>query len=184
MKRRRKEHDEEFQNWLSEVGTVPANSDNIAPKHIMSASESALLRANIQKLKAGNQNGVEEIILFLEKDYYSHGSGYLKEKAWKYLRRADLNEIQKARLCAVAISYVQTRLCREFFPMCRCICLIADENFREQINLLENSRDLDIQRRAKLLGAYLQSLEFGERYRCKSRMSRFYYLHGLDFPNN
>jgi len=123
----------------------------------------------IAELKQGNVAFVEPVISFLEKDPYSFGSGYRKEKAWRYLRRVLLTKRQKERLCDVAIACVKTRMGREFFPMCRFVCGIMNDKFCQEIYKLSRlSDDGNIKRRATLLAAYFQGVENGERYRLQA----------------
>ncbi|MBV9467758.1 MAG: hypothetical protein JO316_06770 [Abitibacteriaceae bacterium] len=125
----------------------------------------------IAELKRGNLNFVEPVISFLDKDPYTHGSGYLKEKAWRYLKRVTLTKKEEERLRQIALHCVKTRLGREFFPMCRFICGIADDKLRAQVQKLTESEDISVRRRANLLAAYLESLAHGERYRRQSEQA-------------
>ena len=131
----------------------------------------------IVELKQGNVAFVEPIISYLEKDPYTFGSGYRKEKIWRFLRRVSLTEKQKERLRAVALKQVWTRMSREFFPMCRFISAIADGKFREQLERVSMAAgDADVLRRAALLDAYCVSLHNGERYRWQSLRSWSRYI--------
>jgi hypothetical protein len=120
---------------------------------------------SVMELKNGSLAFVEPIICYLERDVYSLGSGYLKEKIWRYLVRIKLTEKQKGRLRQVALHYVKTRISREFYPMCRFIREIADDKFATQVHELQNSSDQKVQRRAIIMSAYLQSISQGEQAR-------------------
>ena len=138
----------------------------------------------IWELKRGNPRNIESIIRFLSKDEYSFGTGYVKEYAWRVLRRAKLTERQRERLRSVALNHLRKRMRREFWYMCRFICCIADKPFKSRVEQLTASKDELIRKRAVLLNAYLESPEKGERLRvefwreCLSskNYSRFYRL--------
>jgi hypothetical protein len=117
---------------------------------------------SVAELKNGNMAHVEPIISFLERDPYTYGSGYWKEKIWRYLLRVDLTEKQKERLRQVAVHYVKTRISREFFTMSRFISGIVNERFAAQVRELEDSHDHKIRLRAAILSAYLRSIRQGE----------------------
>ncbi len=127
---------------------------------------------SILELKRGNPAHVEPIITFLERDPYTHRSGYDKEKAWRYLGRVPLTDKQKERLRQVALHYARTRLSREFFPMCRFMSGLATEKFKRQVQELEASPEGRVRWRAALLSAYLEGLHWGEEVRQKSRWQR------------
>lgn len=113
-------------------------------------------------LKEGNLAFVEPIISFLERDVYSWGFGYKKEKIWRYLVRIELTEKQKGRLRKVALHYIETRISREFYPMCRFVRGIADDRFAESVRELQKSSDQRVQNRGIIMSAYLQSISQGE----------------------
>lgn len=123
---------------------------------------------SVAQLKQGSGEHLAPILNFLERDPYTHGSGYLKEKIWHYLRRVPLTKKQEQRLLGVAVLYVRTRLSREFFPMCRFVRGFATEHFEQQIHNLENSDDKRVRHRASLLAAYFTSLQHGEETRFAS----------------
>jgi hypothetical protein len=113
----------------------------------------------------GNLRGIDSIIAFLQADEYDFGSGYVKERCWHLLKRVRLNETQKRRLRVLGIRYLQRRMRREFWYMCRFMPMIADDGFRSQVDELANSNELNVRDRAILLQAYLLGPEEGERMR-------------------
>lgn len=120
------------------------------------------VHGSVAELKKGNLAHVEPVIHFLEYDPYTFGTGYLKEKIWRYLLRVSLTKKQEERLRQVALHYVEVRMSREFFPMCRFVSGIATEKFKEQVRVLEESTDLQVRRRAALLAAYFKGIKHGE----------------------
>lgn len=125
-------------------------------------------QAAIEKLKAGDARGVEPALHFLKTDIYEFRSGYLKEQVWRHLHRASLAEHQRASLLQIARKYLQRRMTREFWQMCRLVSQIADAEFTENIqHLAESAKDPDVRQRASLLRAYLQGVEEGEKERLR-----------------
>ena len=123
-------------------------------------------QAAIEDLKAGDVLGLEPAIRFLQDDVHESGSGYLKESIWQYLPRVALTDRQKERLLQIARKYLDRRMTREFWHMCRFIGQIADVEFAGYVqNLGESAKDESVRQRAALLGAYLQSIETGEKER-------------------
>lgn len=112
--------------------------------------------ASVAALKQGDGSHVEPVIYYLERDPYTYGSGYLKEKIWRYLLRVTLTNKQKERLREIAIHYIKTRLSREFFPMCRFVNGIATDEFKQQVLTLEATGDVRVQQRAYLLDAHFK----------------------------
>src|SRR4030095_5537329 len=106
--------------------------------------------------------GVDVLIRFLERDDYRRRTGYAKEYAWQLLKRAELNGSQRRRLQEGALRYLQKRMRREFFYMCRFIHRIAVDDFRAQVALLVQSKDAFVSKRASLLQAYFSGPESGE----------------------
>ena len=123
-------------------------------------------QAAIEDLKAGNVRGVEPAIHFLKADVYEFRSGYLKESLWRYLSRVPLTERQTERLLQIARKYLERRMTREFRSMCRLANRIAGEEFARYVReLAESSSDKGVSQRAKLMQAYLQSLDAGKKMR-------------------
>lgn len=110
------------------------------------------------------------MIAFLARDEYRFRPGYRKEYYWHHLKQQELTAAQKHRLQNIALNYLQQRMRREFWYMCRCLQPIADEGFRQQVWQLTNSPDGAISKRASLLNEYLKGAEKGEEERKKFKM--------------
>lgn len=103
-------------------------------------------------------------IRFLEADEYFFGSGYLKEFAWRKLRRFPLTERQKDQLREVAVALLHKRIQREFRFMATTMYGLADEAFCVRVAALaEQASDEDVRTRAALLAAYLTDIARGRR---------------------
>ena len=116
-----------------------------------------------------NRRDPERMIRYLERDEYRFRSGYVKEAIWRRLNAAELSGLNRRRLLEVAMRYLQKRMNREFWYMCRFISRIADDEFRARVAKLAESRDELIRKRASLLLPYFQSSEAGEAAREKFR---------------
>ncbi len=139
----------------------PANYDSGLGREAFAEAD-----AMVAHLKSSDATAVERSIQFLERDEYIYGTGYVKEKLWRRLRHVTLTETHKARLRKVALLYVQRRLTREFFPMCRFISFIGcEEPLRKKLVQLEGHGDAMTWRRAALLLAYCESVPNGENTR-------------------
>ena len=125
-------------------------------------------QAALEDLKAGQVHGLEPAIHFLKADVQESRSGYLKASIWRYLPRVPHSNRQKERLLQIARKYLERRMTREFWQMCRYISQIADVEFGKYVqHLAESAKDEGVRQRASLLGAYLQSIEAGENERQK-----------------
>jgi len=83
--------------------------------------------------------------------------------AWDALKKASLTEKQKERIRDIAIQYVREKRLRGFRPMCLFIRRISNASFQRKVERLANYHDPEIRRRARVLLAYLESPEKGER---------------------
>jgi hypothetical protein len=123
-------------------------------------------QAAIEDLKSGDVRGLEPAIRFLRADVQESRSGYLKESIWRYLFRCSLTDRQKGRLLQIARQYLERRMTREFWRMCRFINQIADAEFTEYVEgLSESAKDEGVRQRAALLATYLSGTEEGEKER-------------------
>ena len=118
-----------------------------------------------QRLKDGQPRAVEEAIQFLNDDSYSHGSGYVKEECWHAISDAPLSVRQRERLQHAALKYLDRRISREFWYMCRAMAQLAEGSFREAVDQFIATRTQAARKRATLLRAYLDGIEKGEQTR-------------------
>lgn len=120
------------------------------------------VEALVRRVRRGRRRTLGRLIEFLQADPYTHGSGYVKQAAWRSLSAVELTPDQRQRLLGVALQYVKVRLSREFFRMCRFVAGIADDDFRATVSELAESPDPRVRHRANLLAAYLQSIRLGD----------------------
>jgi hypothetical protein len=101
------------------------------------------------KLKKGDSRGVEQAIIFLEKDPWFFGSGYVKADLLRFIRKHPLSNDDAQRLRAVVIAAVKLRDRREFKYYCRVSRYVDSPEFQADLQALSRHPDADVQRRAR-----------------------------------
>jgi hypothetical protein len=96
---------------------------------------------SVERLQNGDRSAIDPAITFLEVDPWVFRSGYAKETILRFLKRADLNGEQAARLRQVVLAAVDAGDRREFRGYCRLACRVVDDDLR--IALLERLRSSD-----------------------------------------
>jgi hypothetical protein len=123
------------------------------------------LKETIRQVRLCNPRAIEEGIRFLSADLYAHRSGYFKEELWRVIAHVKLTESQRRRLQHVALRYLDRKLGREFWPMCRAMAGLALPGFATEVDRRIATATAAPQRRASLLRAYLDGIEHGEHAR-------------------
>ncbi len=103
-------------------------------------------------------------ITFLEMDPMYFGSGYIKERLLRRLKRAKLNEAEFARLTAVLVDAVRTRGRREFRYYCRLAAVLQPPEVLEESLRLVASPDGRTCARAQMMLQYLQGSNHPSRH--------------------
>jgi hypothetical protein len=94
----------------------------------------------LTRLEMNDSGAIEDAVIFLEVDPIFFRSGYLKERALKYLRWAPLNDDQKRRLRLVILARVyDPKIRREFRRYCGLAPVVSNAEFEEQIARLAGS---------------------------------------------
>ena len=96
---------------------------------------------SIERLQNGDRSAIDPAITFLEVDPWVFRSGYAKETILRFLKRADLNDEQAARLRQVVLAAVDVGDRREFRGYCRLARRVVDDDLR--LALLERLRSSD-----------------------------------------
>lgn len=120
-------------------------------------------RSRHLQLWGGGSGCVSGILRFLHEDKLSHGTGYAKEDAWRYLRRFELASAEKSELMAIGVQYLHRRISREFRYMACFLHTVQTPEFRSRLTRLCSSENELVRKRAQLLAAYLRSPEEGMR---------------------
>lgn len=116
-----------------------------------------------------------EFVEFLEEDPYSFGTGYAKEKIWKYIWRYDLSDKQQKSLERAALKYLGRPMSREFRPMSKCMCRIGTQSFWNKVRHQLKSNSPMTRLNAACLHPYSEGMAVGEFYRMTMRS---YYWYG------
>lgn len=89
--------------------------------------------AMLERVRSGAPDAVEAAVQFLLADPYHFRSGYLKERLWRWLARLPLSASARNRLEHAALSYLERRICREFWAMCKTMARIGRAPFWLQV---------------------------------------------------
>jgi len=95
------------------------------------------------------KNLLEFVVCFLEVDPWFYRSGYLKETFLTRLKRSDLNDALKERLCIVLADSVHRRGTREFKYYCRLAAVPGGEGLVSALEKVSESTDSAVAYRAK-----------------------------------
>lgn len=104
-------------------------------------------------LAAGHARLVATAIAFLEADPWFFRSGYEKQNIIRHLKRARLDEAQRARLARVVLAAIDSRDRVEFRHFGRLACGIWSDFLDEQVAERMQSPDPGIRRRATWVAA-------------------------------
>lgn len=102
-----------------------------------------------QGIKRVSEIDTVDMLDFLEADPVFYGSGYMKEKLLRELKRRKMDSREVERIRAIIINIIRTPdHHREFSDYCRVATAVADERFRDEIESLARSRSTPIALRA------------------------------------
>lgn len=117
--------------------------------------------AMLERVRSGDHSALEAAVQFLLADPYHFRSGYLKERLWRWLAHLPLNASTIGRLERAALAYLDRRICREFWAMCKAMARIGRTQFWSQVT--ERALTGDV--RATLLLAHGANVQAGARAR-------------------
>ncbi len=118
-----------------------------------------------QAVKRADMSIFEGLIEFLEDDPRTFGSGYSKERIWKYIKRYELSSNDIERLEKAALHYLFRPMSREFRYMCQKMCRIASDKFWKNVKSYLDSDDEIIKLNASCLYPYSEGMKAGEEKR-------------------
>jgi hypothetical protein len=95
---------------------------------------------NLERLRRGDHEAVDEAILFLEADPWCDRSGYLKQTMARYLRHVPLTETQEVRIQLAIIGALKAGGRTEFREYCRLARAVDSPSFRSQLAWLRDDR--------------------------------------------
>ncbi|GAA5081865.1 hypothetical protein GCM10025759_32680 [Lysobacter panacisoli] len=83
----------------------------------------------LDRIRADDPSAVEAAVSFLVADPYHFRSGYLKEYLWRWLPHCSLTSSARTRLEHAALKYLDRRISREFWNMCKAMALLGRSEF-------------------------------------------------------
>lgn len=84
---------------------------------------------SLRRVRADEPRAVEAAVIFLLADPYHFRSGYLKEYLWHWLQHCTLSLSARARLERAALQYLDRRISREFWSMCKAMARLGRSEF-------------------------------------------------------
>lgn len=86
------------------------------------------------RVRKNDPEALEAAIRFLVADPYHFRSGYLKENLWRWLRHCRLSPSARNRLEKAAFLYLDRRISREFWSMCKAMAQLGGTEFWAKIS--------------------------------------------------
>jgi len=129
--------------------------------------------------KRPSEIGTADMLDFLEADPIFFGSGHMKQKLLRELKRRRLNQQEAGRLRAIILSVVQKNdHRREFLHYCRAAANVDDERFRAELEALEHSDQPHVSQRSNWVLAALHGkwLDLKHAARGHERRGDRYYM--------
>ena len=117
-----------------------------------SATERAFphdVKAMKRQIDAGNTPALDTAIAFLVADPWFFGSGYIKVSLIASVKRASLDDGQRAMLQGVVCSIIRERDGQEFRHCCRLACRVVTADFLARIAALTKDNNAQVRRRAR-----------------------------------
>jgi len=88
----------------------------------------------LSRVRANDQTALRAAVMFLEADPYHFRSGYLKEYLWHWLQHCSLSSSDRARLEIAALLYLDRRISREFWSMCKAMARLGRADFWSRVS--------------------------------------------------
>lgn len=87
------------------------------------------------RVRENDPAALEAAVRFLVADPYHFRSGYLKEYLWRWLPHCRLSTSARNRLEKAALHYLDRRISREFWNMCKAMTHLGSSEFWSQVSL-------------------------------------------------
>jgi hypothetical protein len=101
------------------------------------------------RLKSGDESGIDAAVEFLEADPMCFRSGYIKADLLRFLKRMPLQEPQIRRLQKAVVRVVASRGGRELRHYVGLARQCFGPEFQQRLQVLASSDDDDVRRRAR-----------------------------------
>jgi hypothetical protein len=125
----------------------------------------------LSRVRQNDPRALEATLRFLEADPYHFRSGYLKQDLWRWLARCELSVPGKARLENAALAYLDRRISREFWAMCKTMSVLGSSRFWIAVSNAALEADSPRARRALYLIVHGANIHSGARMRREFYMS-------------
>ena len=123
----------------------------------------------IQRVRAGDADAIDDALFFLLADPVHFRSGYLKETLWRFVPRWNLNEQQRTMIENAALAYLHKKMRRDFWYMCRAMAFVGSLQFWRDVESRITNKNPLISKRASYLFAYSYGVNKGEKLRREVR---------------
>jgi hypothetical protein len=119
----------------------------------------------LDRVRENDASAVEAAVRFLVADPYHFRSGYLKQELWRWLAHCDLATSARNRLEQAALSYLDRRISREFWTMCKAMARLGSSQFWLKVSLKAQAADGPEATRALYLLSHGADVHAGARVR-------------------
>lgn len=89
----------------------------------------------LSRVRGNDPIALEAAVRFLLADPYHFRSGYLKENLWRWLQRCTLSASVRNRLENAALLYIDRRISREFWSMCKVMARLGSSDFWSKVSI-------------------------------------------------
>ena len=88
----------------------------------------------LSRVRKNDPAALEAAVRFLVADPYHFRSGYLKENLWRWLRHCGLSTSARNRLEKAVLLYLDRRISREFWNMCKAMARLGGPEFWSKVS--------------------------------------------------
>jgi hypothetical protein len=88
-----------------------------------------------ERVRVSEPAALETAIRFLVADPYHFRSGYLKDYLWRWLKHCKLSTSARKRLERAALAYLDRRISREFWTMCKTMARLGSSEFWSKVSV-------------------------------------------------
>lgn len=117
------------------------------------------------RVRENDPAALEAAIRFLVADPYHFRSGYLKENLWRWLRHYRLSISARNRLEKAAFLYLDRRISREFWSMCKAMAHLGGSEFWAKVSLRARTQGTPEALRALYLLTFGANIHAGAKLR-------------------
>ena len=112
-------------------------------------------------VRSGDSDAISNALIFLLADPYHFRSGYTKEYLWKWFQNLEVSSKTLNSLEIAALKYLDRKLSREFWNMCKTMGRLASADFWMKVLEVAESNKPPKSKRALYLLSHGISIQFG-----------------------